>query len=205
MPLAQIEAVVNADGDEATAAIDAYEMSLNDRVAARKFLLLRARRHYGRNSMASEVTTALVPDRPVLSVLRRCHVDVIDRVIGGSVAELRAAADGLGLSLEGDPFGIFHNPIDMDRDGPLEIGIPVSDLAATEGDIRSYRLPGGRLANRVVVGEQTDFPAILGFYDGVCSWIDESGHSRVGPPRETWHNTPGSPEPLKLTISWPYA
>ncbi len=98
MPLAQIEAVVNADGDEATAAIDAYEMSLNDRVAARKFLLLRARRHYGRNSMASEVTTALVPDRPVLSVLRRCHVDVIDRVIGGSVAELRAAADGLGLS-----------------------------------------------------------------------------------------------------------
>jgi DNA-binding transcriptional MerR regulator len=28
---------------------------------------------------------------------------------------------------------------------------------------------------------------------------------RVGPPREIWHNAPSDPEPLRLTISWPYA
>lgn len=92
----------------------------------------------------------------------------------------------------------------MDNDGPLEIGLPVSTLTA-EADVRSYRLAGGRLANRTVVGPETDWPAILGFYDEVCSWIDSSGSTRVGPPRETWHTVPGSTAPLELTISWPYA
>jgi hypothetical protein len=126
-------------------------------------------------------------------------------MIADSVAELYVAADTAGLTVQGDAFGIFHAPIDVDSDGPLEIGIPTDGLARIEGDFRSYRLAGGRFACRSLAGEQTDWPAILGSYDEICSWIDDSGHVRVGPPRETWHNSPGGNEPLRLTISWPYA
>ena len=52
---------------------------------------------------------------------------------------------------------------------------------------------------------ETDFPAILALYDEVHSWITDSGRTPVGPPREIWHNAPRDPEPLRLTISWPYA
>lgn len=204
MPLEQVALVVNADGEAAIATINAYELSLDRRATASKFLLSRARRHYGGEDV-SEVTTTLVPDGPVLTVLRRFHVDAIDSVITRSISELHAAADAAGLTVHGDPFGIFHAPIDSDSDGPLEIGIPSDSLASLQGDVRSYRLMGGRFACRSIAGPQTDWPAILGSYDEVCSWIDDSGHARVGPPRETWHTSPGGDEPLRLTISWPYA
>lgn len=53
--------------------------------------------------------------------------------------------------------------------------------------------------------EGTDFPAILAPDDEVCTWIEESGHTQVGPPREIWPNAPDGPDRLSRTISWPYA
>jgi len=204
MPLEQVALVVHGDQEGALATINAYELSLDHKMTASKFLLSRARRHYGGNDM-SEVTTTLEPDGPVLTVLRRFHVAEIDSVIADAIVELHQAAAAAGLTVQGDPFGIFHAPIDTESDGPLEIGIPTDALARVQGDVRSYRLAGGRFASRSVVGPETDWPAILGCYDEVCSWIDESGHIRVGPPRETWHNGPGGAEALRLTISWPFA
>ena len=45
----------------------------------------------------------------------------------------------------------------------------------------------------------------VSLYDEVHAWITSSGRTSVGPPREIWHNSPSDPEPLRLTISWPYA
>jgi hypothetical protein len=71
--------------------------------------------------------------------------------------------------------------------------------------VRSYRLAGGHVAERRAEGRETDFPDILALYDEVHTWITDSGRTPVGPPREIWHNAPRDPEPLRLTISWPYA
>lgn len=152
-----------------------------------------------------DVTTELVPDRPVLSLLRRMRPDEMDTVIPAELRRLRAAAAQAGLVEEGPPFGIFHRPITEESDGPLEITLPVDDLADLTGEIRSYQLPGGWVANREAVGSETDFPQILALYDEVHSWITDAGRSPVGPPREVWHNAPGGSEPLRLTICWPYA
>ena len=153
----------------------------------------------------AEITSVLLPSQPVLSVLRRCHVDAIEEVIHAGVDELREAATGAGLTIEGDPFGIFHAPVTTESDGPLEIALPVNGLTHTSGDLRSYHLQGGRFAQRRLVGPETFWPTILSCYDEVSSWVDQSGHTRVGPPRETWHNSPRDAEPLELTVSWPYA
>lgn len=205
MPLEQVATVLAADAETALRAIGRFEATLTQRAEAGRFLLTRAREHYGETLM-TEVTTIVLPDQPVLSVLRRLYVDVIEQVIVDSLAELRAVAETAGLAPAGEAFGIFHEPVTEESDGPLEIVLPVSGLvASTSADIRSYRLQGGRFAQRRLVGEETHWPAILGFYDEVHSWISRAGHTHVGPPREIWHNSPRDPEPLELTVAWPYA
>jgi len=153
----------------------------------------------------SHVSPALEGERTVLSVIRRMHPQQMDDIITSTVGRLRQLAAAAGLTITGDPFGVFHGPITADSDGPLEIVLPVDGLADTNDDVRSYRLPGGMMANRLAEGSETSFPEILGLYDEVHSWITAAGRVSVGPPRETWHNLPTDPEPLRLTISWPYA
>lgn len=147
-------------------------------------------------------------DRPVLSVLRRMRPDEMDVVIPGEVDRLRTIASAAALTVTGDPFGIFHAPITDESNGPLEITLPVDGLAElsdADGDVRSYRLGGGPVAERFAEGSETDFPEILALYDDVHTWITSSGRMPVGPPREIWHNAPTDSQPLRLTVSWPYA
>ena len=205
LSLDEISDIVYGDVDDALRLIDRSEGSLEAQTASRKSVLERVRHHLRKDTAMSEVTSVLVPDRPVLTLLRRLHVSKIDSVIINSLAMLREAAGQAGLEQTEDPFGIFHAPVDGDSDGPLEIVLPVNELTDLTGDIRSYRLTGGLTANRLAVGKETDFPEILGLYDEVHSWIAQAGHTPVGPPREIWHNSPGGSDPLRLTISWPYA
>lgn len=215
--LRDVAAVTRADDAEALRLIDAYETSLARQAVAGALVLAQARTHYRKDTTMIDPTPSVVLDQPVLSLLRRLHVGEIDSVIATSVAALRKSAAELGLQVTGDPFGIFHAPVDDENDGPLEICLPTDDLAPSRGpdgtddaheipsDLRSLRLAGGRFVGRRVTGAETDFPAILATYDALHSWIDEQGHTPVGPPRETWHTTPGGDEPLSLTVSWPYA
>ena len=155
-----------------------------------------------------EPTTRIDGDRPVLSVLRRMRPDEMDAVISSQVDRLRTITATAGLTVTGRPFGIFHGPITDDSNGPLEITLPVDGLlepTEADGDLRSYRLSGGQVAERLAEGRETDFPEILAVYDEVHAWITSSGRTPVGPPREVWHNAPRDPEPLRLTVSWPYA
>lgn len=159
----------------------------------------------------TDLSTRIEGDRAVLSVLRRMRPEEMDEVISGEARRLREIARSAGLTVTGDAFGIFHAPITEESDGPLEIAVPVDELLGPDpgqtdaSDVRSYRLAGGHVAERVAEGRETDFPEILALYDEVHSWITDSGRTPVGPPREIWHNAPRDPEPLRLTISWPYA
>jgi hypothetical protein len=152
------------------------------------------------------IASALEADRPVLSVQRRMKPQEMDVVITDELVRLRRVATSAGLQPTGDPYGVFHAPVTDDSDGPLEIVLPVDAIAdVPDADIRSYRMPGGLLATRHAVAPETDFPEILALYDEVHSWITAGGRVPVGPPREIWHNSPFGPEPLRLTIAWPYA
>jgi len=155
----------------------------------------------------TEPTLRIEEDRPVLSVLRRMRPDEMDVVITSQVDRLRTIATAAGLTATGDAFGIFHAPITDDSNGPLEITLPVDGLlepADEDGDVRSYRLSGGQVAERFAEGRETDFPEILAVYDEVHAWITSSGRTPIGPPREVWHSAPQDAEPLRLTVSWPY-
>jgi len=206
LSLDEIAGIVGASAADAVASVDRAADRARRRAESNQAVLARARLHLKGDSMP-EPTLRIEEDRPVLSVLRRMRPDEMDVVIGSQVDRLRTIATAAGLTVTGDPFGIFHSPITDDSDGPLEITLPVDGLldpAGDDGDVRSYRLSGGQVAERFAEGRETDFPEILAVYDEVHAWITSSGRTPIGPPREVWHNAPQGSEPLRLTVSWPY-
>lgn len=221
LSLDQIGAILDGPESGAVERLDAAVATVRRRHAAQQLVLDRARLHLQQEMIMtgphdpavattpSPVISSLARDTATLSVLRRMRPEEMDDVIGAEVRRLRAYAEAHGLSVAGDPYGVFHASITDDADGPLEITLPVDALteidAATDPDLTSRRATGGLVAQRYAEGAETDFPAVLALYDEVHSWIVDHGGVPVGPPREVWHNSPGDPEPLRLTVAWPYA
>jgi DNA-binding transcriptional MerR regulator len=205
LSLDQIHRIIGTDPESALHEIEQAAVAIERRGEAVQAVLHQARLHLLRKVDMSHVSTTLEGDHPVLSVMKRMRPEDMDEIISSTVGRLRQLAAAAGLTATGDPFGVFHGPVTADSDGPLEIVLPVDDLADTNDGVRSYRLPGGMMANRRAEGPETSFPEILGLYDELHSWITAAGRVPVGPPRETWHNLPTDAEPLRLTISWPYA
>jgi DNA-binding transcriptional MerR regulator len=207
LSLDEIAGIVGASAADAQAALEQAANGARRRAESNQAVLARARLHLRGETSMTEPTIRIEADRPVLSVLRRMRPDEMDVVIGSQVDRLGTIAAAAGLTVTGDPFGIFHAPITDDSDGPLEITLPVDGLLDPPGDdsdVRSYRLSGGQVAERYAEGRETDFPEILAVYDEVHTWITSSGRTPIGPPREVWHNAPQHSEPLRLTVAWPY-
>ena len=196
LSLYQIHRIISTDPESALRQIEQAAVAIERRSKAVQAVLHQARLHLLQEVDMSHVSTTLEGDRPVLSVMKRIRPGDMDNIITSTVGRLRQLAAAAGLTVNGDPFGVFHGPVTDDSDGPLEIVLPVDDLADTNDDVRSYRLPGGMMANRFAEGPATSFPEILRLYDELHSWITAAGRMPVGPPRETWHNLPTDPEPL---------
>ncbi len=217
LPLDTIAAILDGPTEGTVDRFDRAVADLRRRHAAGEVVLDRARRHLHQELImndspsddpgSSRVTSRLADDSPVLSLLARMAPHEMDDVIGTEVARLRTYAEQHGLTVTGDPYGVFHAPITEDSDGPLEITLPVDGMVTVpDADgIRSHRATGGLVASRFAEGAETDFPAVLALYDEVHVWIGSQGGTPVGPPREIWHNSPNDPEPLRLTVAWPYA
>lgn len=203
--LDDIAAVVHAGPDTAVAALDRVAAAHAHRTSAGAAVLRRVRAHLTEETPVSTVTSVVLPDQCVLSVLRRLRPADIEPVVVAELHRLRDLAAAAGLTVTGRPFGVFHEPVTDDSDGPLEIALPVDGLTDLTGDVRSHRMPGGTAAARDAVGEETWFPGILGVYDDVHAWITRGSGTPVGPPREVWHNAPSGDAPLHVTIVWPYA
>jgi DNA-binding transcriptional MerR regulator len=205
LSLDEIADILGASAADATGLLERAADAAQLRAEGNQTVLARARLTLKGESSMTDPTTRTESDRPVLSVLRRMRPDEMEVVITEQVQRLGSIAATAGLTVTGQSFGIFHAPITDESNGPLEITLPVDGLTEpSDGDVRSYRLSGGPVAERSAEGKETDFPEILALYDEVHAWITSSGRTPVGPPREIWHNAPSDPEPLRLTISWPY-
>ncbi|MDQ0096239.1 MerR family transcriptional regulator [Paeniglutamicibacter psychrophenolicus] len=209
MPLEDISRLLDlgpADPEGALEQLAAYESAVRNNTESTSTLLAAVRAHLKGQDM-DNVNTVLEPERHLVSIMLHTFVDGLDTGMKQSLERLQAFAAAEGLAVTGDPFGIFHQEITPDSDGPLEVCLPVDGLSAGTHDaqVRSYRLAGGRYASIRVSGAETAFPAILAAYDQTCTWVEEAGATAVGPPHEIWHVLPWADEPADMTVAWPYA
>lgn len=154
--------------------------------------------------MPYEVTIKTVPDQPIAAVRKHTNTRVVGVDIQQGFGELMAYLAGEEEAPAGPPLLVFHDVIDADNDGDVEICIPVSEPVAGNGAVYGRILEGGPVAATVHHGR---YEEIAPAYHTLAGWIQEHGHEFAGPPREIYLNDPGEVgEAEQLTeVDWPIA
>jgi DNA-binding transcriptional MerR regulator len=146
MPLHTVARVIQCSSPgEARALIDAFGEALHTATTASATVLARARRQLTEEPM-HDITTAPATEDAVLSELVYPEAGRLDETIRAALGRLGAIATARAMSVTGDPFGVFHGPVNDD-----------SNLRAQrrcDGHGRRYRLPGDPrgLRHRVRMG-----------------------------------------------------
>jgi DNA-binding transcriptional MerR regulator len=152
------------------------------------------------NPMSLEVNVKQVAPQRVLSVTYHIKVGKLDDTIRKSLDTMNAILKEQNIETADAPFGIYHGAINEQEDGPIEICLPVDGDVTGKGDITVKQLQGGDAACVMMLGAQTDFPAILGAYDAAADWINKNGYAMSESPREIWYTAPGGD--AKMEIVW---
>ena len=158
--------------------------------------------------MSPTVNTTQQPDRHMLSITRHVKIDELHNHLRDSYEQIAALISESGIEQDGKPVAIYHGEVNAEKNGPVEVGIPVKTVPAVSGEIKSRTLPGASIAYTSLTLRQAHFPEILGYYDAVYNWIEENGHQIAGSPREEYVTRPmdkeaGMDQPF-LEIAWPY-
>lgn len=158
--------------------------------------------------MPPSVKTKIQPDRRMISITRHVYISELQDHFKKSMEQLSALIAESGVEQDGRPVAIYHGEVNEEKNGPVEVGIPVKTVPPVSGDIKSAILPGGSIAYTSITLRQAHFPEILGCYDAVHTWIEENGHQIADSPREEYLTRPmdkeaGMDEPF-LDIAWPY-
>lgn len=189
MPLAEIATFL---GDPTAERLDAFAAEQKARQAERARVLRFVRRTLGEEQgMTFEVRIKETTGQPFVSRSATVAIGDLDRFIVRSVAELSAEVEAAG-----PPFTLFHDPVNDETDGRIEVCLPTAERGAEGG-----ALPAGAVAWTVVEGAQAEYPEILAAYDAVADWAKRHGHELSGPPREIYLSAEGDPE--RMEIAWP--
>jgi DNA-binding transcriptional MerR regulator len=203
MPLATIRQVLAAlpsEPAQAEAVVQAYaemreQQAWQIRAQVQQFIQQIQQEH---TPMSLEVNVKQIAAQQVLSSTHQIKVSKLDETIRQTLDAMYAQLKEQKLESAGAPFGIFHGPINEQEDGPLEICVPVNGPVAGKGAVTVKQLAGGDAACVMMVGAQTDFPAILGAYDAAADWIQKNGYGMTEPPREIWHNGAGAEAQMEI-------
>lgn len=202
MPLSEIRRVLAAEPAAAEQLVDAHARAFAER--------LERVRHAGRRlikTMRNEVsdmgTNLQVEERELTSqqvatISGHVLAKDLDDFIRQSLERLEGFVKAQGGEINGPPLGIFHGPINMEDDGPIEVCYPARGAFQARNEIAIRELPGGRAAVVEVRDEYLSFPKILEAYDAGADWVAANGHHPVEAPREVWIGLPDAGGPLEI-------
>jgi DNA-binding transcriptional MerR regulator len=185
---------------EPTAArLDEVALALQARQAQRERILRYLRRTLDPEEARTmteryEVSVKEVAAQPYASKAATVAIGDLERFIGDSVRELSAR-----VAPAGPPFTLYHEPVNDEAEGRVEVGLPTASPPAEGGGV----LPAGPVAFTEVAGEEAEYPAILAAYDAVACWPKAHGHELTCPPREIALFDPSNGEAPRFEIAWP--
>lgn len=107
-----------------------------------------------------------------------------------------------GTAPAGMPLIVYHDTIDEETDGDIEICVPVAEPFESTEAVTSRMLEGGTMATTIHHGP---YEQIATAYHTLAGWISEHGHEIIGPPREIYLNDPSetAPEELRTKVEFP--
>lgn len=206
MPLDDIRALLSEDDPEYTSkSLAKHRETLEARLADQE-RMLRFLEHLidrGGALMPYDVTTREVPAQTVASLITHTTFARIGDAIAGGFAAVVGAMGAAAVEPSGMPFIVFHDVIDEQTDGRVEICVPVPPgKDGVDGDVVWKEVPGGTVAFTTHRGRYEEVgPA----YHTVAGWIQDHGHQITGAPREIYLNDPQTvaPEDLLTEVQFP--
>ena len=207
MPLDEIAEVLAADDQELVEKrLQVHRERLLERLAADErmlsYLETLMRREEG--IMPYTVTIETVDPQTVIATKRHTTLAKVGEDIAVGFGMLAQSLGTEVLQPTGAPLIVFHDVIDEETDGDIELCIPVGRLIDADGEVYGREVEAATVATTVHHGRYSE---IAPAYHTITGWISEHGHEITGPPREIYLNDPQSvPEEEQLTrVEFPIA
>lgn len=206
MPLEEIAEVLEAfDRPDAVGKVlDGHRGRLEDELArhAEMLTFLQQLITGEERIMPYEIGLETVPERTIASLRFTTTLEEIGERFGPAFGRIVGALASAGVAIEGAPLTIYHDVIDDESEGDIEVGLPCAPSFRGDGEVVASSLDGGEVAVTVHRGP---YQQIGPAYHALTSWIVDRGHEPAGPPREIYLNDPNEvPEAeLRTRVEWP--
>ena len=205
MPLDEIRALLETDDPELVhKQLVVHRERLAEQLAAQERTLAYLEALIQRKEGIMPYDVQITEPAPQLVAATKVHTSLsrIGGDIGAGFGALMMALVNEGVAPSGAPLIVYHDVIDEETDGDLEICVPVGVAVCGDGDVYSRELEGGTMATTVHHGP---YQQIAAAYHTLTGWISEHGHDAAGPPRETYLNDPQTvpPEDLLTRVEFP--
>lgn len=140
--------------------------------------------------------------RQVAAVKFHTSVNQITNDISSGFEKLMIGLTQAGVAPSGSPMILYHDVIDEQSDGDVEICVPVDSAILDGVDVFSRELEGGLVATTTHKGP---YQEVTPAYHSITQWISENGYEIVGAPREIYINDPTitAPEELLTQVEFP--
>jgi effector-binding domain-containing protein len=197
MPLDEIRAVLETDDPElAHKQLVVHRERLAKRLATQERMLVYLESLIQRKDGIMPYDVQVVEKTPqmIAATKIRTNLRSIGNDIGAGFGTLMHALGREGVSPSGPPLIVYHDVIDEETEGHIEICVPV-DAISGDGDVYGRELEGGSMATAIHRGPYEEIAAA---YHTLTGWISEHGHEIAGPPREIYLNDPQTVPPAEL-------
>lgn len=205
MPLDETgEALAHDDPALVRKTLDRHRARLADRLAQQERMLAFLEQLIAREEgvMPYDVTLKNTSPQLVAAVRRTADLAHVGEAIASGFGAIMAHLGPLDVTPSGAPMAIYHDVIDTDASGTIELCLPIDTRVDGDSEVYIAELPGGTVASTVHRGPYDEMrPA----YHTLEGWISEHGRQIVGPPREIYLSDPGEvpPADLQTRIDWP--
>lgn len=205
MPLDEIRLILSTDDPELThKQLLVHRERLAERLVAQERMLAYLESLIQRKEgiMPYEVEIREEAAKQVAAIKIHTSLSRIATDIASGFGSLMQALAQEGVTPSDAPSIVYHNVIDEETEGDLEICAPVSSPFSSDSDVYGRELEGGTMATTIHRGP---YEEISPAYHTLTGWISEHGHEIAGPPRETYLNDPQvtAPEDLLTRVDFP--
>ncbi|MBV9196673.1 MAG: MerR family transcriptional regulator [Solirubrobacterales bacterium] len=143
------------------------------------------------------------PAQPFISLRAITTQAELSDQAGRAFRRLFEHLDHAGVEPAGAPFARYHGEeFDPDR-VEVEFAVPVREAVEPAADIETHELKAATVATTLHEGS---YAHIGRAFEAVAAWIQERGHTALGPPEEIYLVHPVEverPEDLRTEIAWP--
>ena len=198
MPIDRIRAILDAtDPVLITKQLVSYRDHLVAHLEAQKRMLAYLETIIERKEIAvpHEIEVDEVPAQHIAVVKIHTTLSRVGSDIQTAFAELAGGLAGANVSPIGAPLLVYHDVIDEETTGEIEVCAPVEATFTGAQAINARTLEGGKMATTT---HQGPYEAIGPAYHSLASWIAEHNYEIAGPPREIYLNDPRAVAPTEL-------